>query len=88
MKRKRGFRAFCGTFLALTVFFAGQPVQPRAQAFSDVPSGIWYAAAVEDLVDRGIMKGKDPDTFAPQGTVPQLRRLLGLDAEGVVHSFS
>ena len=69
MKRKRGFRAFCGTFLALTVFFAGQPVQPRAQAFSDVPSGIWYAAAVEDLVDRGIMKGKDPDTFAPQGDV-------------------
>ena len=28
------------------------------------------------------------DTFAPQGTVPQLRKLLGLDAEGVVHSFS
>ena len=28
------------------------------------------------------------DAFAPQGTVPQLRRLLGLDAEGVVHSFS
>ena len=69
MKRKRSFQAFCGTFLALAVFFAGLPAQPRARAFSDVPSGIWYAGAVEDLVDRGIMKGKDPDTFAPQGDV-------------------
>ena len=43
------------------------------------------------------MSGVAPETlvlknlksaFAPQGTVAQLRRLLGLDAEGVVHTFS
>ena len=27
-------------------------------------------------------------SFAPQGTVPQLRRLKGIDAEAVVNSFS
>ena len=27
-------------------------------------------------------------SFAPQGTVAQLRRLMGIDAEAVVHAFS
>lgn len=69
MKINRKLRAACGAFLAVAALFLTQPVQPRAQAFSDVPSGIWYASAVDDLVNRGIMKGKDANTFAPQGDV-------------------
>lgn len=66
MKVSQKIRAVCGAFLAVSALFLAQP---SARAFSDVPSGIWYASAVDDLVGRGIMKGKDADTFAPQGEV-------------------
>ena len=50
--------------LALTLLLPGQ-----AAAFSDVPSGAWYAADAALCQSAGLMQGTGDSTFTPDGTV-------------------
>lgn len=56
-------------FLAAVLFIVGILPAGTAQAagkFTDVPRGAWYEAAVNDLVDRGVMRGTTSTTFEPR----------------------
>lgn len=54
-------------------------------AFTDVPSGAWYADAVYTLTSEGILSGTSDTTFSPNGTltramlVTMLGRMAGVD---------
>lgn len=41
------------------------PLSAQAASFSDVPAGAWYAGAVSDLVDQGVIQGTSSTTFSP-----------------------
>ena len=51
----------------LAAFQNPQNAQPGA--FSDVPSGSWYAAGVQAVSSRGIMNGTGKTSFSPKQTV-------------------
>ena len=51
----------------LAAFQNPQNAQPGA--FSDVPSGSWYAAGVQAVSRRGIMNGTGKTSFSPKQTV-------------------
>ena len=51
----------------LSAFQNPQNAQPGA--FSDVPSGSWYAAGVQAVSSRGIMNGTGKTSFSPKQTV-------------------
>ena len=51
----------------LAAFQTPQSAQPAA--FSDVPSGSWYAAGVQAVSSRGIMNGTGKTSFSPKQTV-------------------
>lgn len=56
--------------LALTLTLAvGLGGHAFAASFSDVPSNAWYAGAVEDLTEAGVMNGTSATTFSPDGQV-------------------
>ena len=40
-----------------------------ASTFSDVPSGAWYAEAINYCQQHGIMSGTTATTFAPEATL-------------------
>ena len=63
MKRK-----ICALKLALGLT-AAVTGQAAAAAFTDVPSGAWYAEAVAAVSDGGIMNGTTTTTFSPDGQV-------------------
>ena len=63
MKRK-----ICALMLALGLT-AAVTGQAAAAAFTDVPSGAWYAEAVAAVSDGGIMNGTTTTTFSPDGQV-------------------
>ena len=67
------------------------PTNPKpdtSNAFNDVPSGSWYADAVKNVVNKGLMAGTGKDTFAPNNQVTRammwtvLARLDGKDVSG------
>ena len=68
--------------LVLRVGTAADAPRP---AFTDVPSGAWYADAVYTLVEQGILSGTSDTTFSPNGTltramlVTMLGRMAGMD---------
>ena len=57
-------------------------------SFNDVAAGSWYADAVKNVVNKGLMAGTDKDTFAPDNQVTRammwtvLARLDGKDVSG------
>lgn len=57
-------------------------------SFNDVASGSWYADAVKNVVNKGLMAGTGKDTFAPNDQVTRammwtvLARLDGKDVSG------
>ena len=57
-------------------------------SFNDVAAGSWYADAVTNVVNKGLMAGTDKDTFAPDNQVTRammwtvLARLDGKDVSG------
>ena len=53
--------------LALAVTAAALPAS--AAAFSDVPSSAWYAQAVEEVTQDGLMNGVGDGAFDPDGAV-------------------
>lgn len=42
---------------------------PAAAAYSDVPAGAWYEAAVNEMTEQGYMEGIDDARFAPNAYV-------------------
>ena len=67
------------------------PTNPKpdtSNAFNDVASGSWYADAVKNVVNKGLMAGTGKDTFAPNNQVTRammwtvLARLDGKDVSG------
>lgn len=67
---KKKFRCLLAALLAVSCLVAVLPVQAVASwRFTDVPYNIWYADAVDDLVSRGILKGKTSSRFDPNGTL-------------------
>lgn len=49
-----------------------------ASAFSDVPDGSWYAAAVQTCVDNSIVSGTSATTFSPNANVTRAQFLTML----------
>lgn len=45
------------------------PASAAVAGFTDIPSGVWYANAVRDLVSRGVMSGKSSSRFEPSGSL-------------------
>ncbi|MGI5930686.1 glycoside hydrolase family 2 TIM barrel-domain containing protein [Pseudoflavonifractor sp.] len=70
--------------VTITAEFA--PVEPVT--FSDVEAGSWYEAAVNAMVEAGLMQGIGNNMFQPFGTVTRatmwtiLARMDGVDTEG------
>ena len=67
------------------------PTNPKpdtSNAFNDVAAGSWYADAVKNVVNKGLMAGTGKDTFAPDNQVTRammwtvLARLDGKDVSG------
>ena len=67
------------------------PTNPKpdtSNAFNDVAAGSWYADAVKNVVNKGLMAGTGKDTFAPNNQVTRammwtvLARLDGKDVSG------
>ena len=64
------------------------PKPDTSNAFNDVASGSWYADAVKNVVNKGLMAGTGKDTFAPNNQVTRammwtvLARLDGKDVSG------
>lgn len=67
------------------------PTNPKpdtSSAFNDVAAGSWYADAVKNVVNKGLMAGTGKDTFAPDNQVTRammwtvLARLDGKDVSG------
>ena len=57
-------------FMSVLLVIFCLPVGAGAAAgFYDVPNGAWYAAAVRDLVNRGIMSGTGNGGFNPNGSL-------------------
>lgn len=67
------------------------PTNPKpdtSNAFNDVAAGSWYADAVKNVVNKGLMAGTGKDTFSPDNQVTRammwtvLARLDGKDVSG------
>ncbi|WP_322173698.1 S-layer homology domain-containing protein [Acutalibacter caecimuris] len=63
MKRKL-YRLLC-LFLTILLLCTGVPVTASAKRFSDVPNGVWFADAVNAMVDRGVISGVTNTAFVP-----------------------
>ncbi len=62
--------------------------------FKDVKNSHWAGAAINKMVNKGIIKGYDDGTFRPNATITRgefatlLARVLNLDTTGVINSFT
>ena len=61
-------RTVCAWLLALGLA-VGTALPASAAAFSDVASNAWYAQAVGEVSDAGIMNGTSSTTFSPEEQV-------------------
>lgn len=67
--KNKALRLFTAAICAV-MLLSGMTMPASAVAgFADVPSGAWYADAVQDLVSRGIMSGKSSAKFEPGGSL-------------------
>ena len=53
--------------LAAALFCTVLPVSASAAVFSDVPDGMWYSKAVNEMANRGIVSGTGNGRFSPNG---------------------
>lgn len=85
LRRKAAACAVCAALLLTPAL---------AASFTDVPQNAWYAAAVNEVVDAGLLSGTSATTFQPGGkvtramTVTALWRLAGSPAPKSSQSFS
>ena len=74
LRRKAAACAVCAVTLLTPALAAG---------FTDVPQNAWYASAVNEVVEAGLLSGTSAATFQPNGkvtramTVTALWRLAG-----------
>lgn len=68
MKRFQNLRAPARALCAL-LLCAGLSLPAAAATFRDVKDGVWYAEAVQEVVDAGLMSGTSATTFSPNGAV-------------------
>ena len=61
-------RTLCAWLLALGLS-VGMALPASAAAFSDVPPDAWYAQAVSEVSDAGIMNGTSASAFSPEQQV-------------------
>ena len=84
-------RTICAWLLALGL--AVGTALPASAAFSDVASDAWYAEAVGEVSDAGIMNGTTDTTFSPDEQVTRgmvvtvLWRLAGSPAAAAATTF-
>ena len=85
-------RTLCAWLLALGLA-VGTALPASAAAFSDVASDAWYAQAVGEVSDAGIMNGTTDTTFSPDEQVTRgmvvtvLWRLAGSPAAAAATTF-
>ena len=85
-------RTICAWLLALGLA-VGTALPASAAAFSDVASDAWYAQAVGEVSDAGIMNGTTDTTFSPDEQVTRgmvvtvLWRLAGSPAAAAATTF-
>lgn len=85
-------RTLCAWLLALGLA-VGTALPASAAAFSDVASDAWYAQAVGEVSDAGIMNGTTDTTFSPDEQVTRgmvvtvLWRLAGSPAAAAPAAF-
>ena len=84
----------CGKYTPIPVVSAGEPAKnpfnPDAgkAGFADVSGNVWYASAVNYVVDKGLMNGTGEDKFSPNADttrgmiVTVLARLDGKSTAG------
>ena len=84
----------CGKYTPIPVVPAGEPAKnpfnPDAgkAGFADVSGNVWYASAVNYVVDKGLMNGTGEDKFSPNADttrgmiVTVLARLDGKSTAG------
>ena len=67
---KKYFKRILPVLLAIAAVFTitASPLT-AAEKFTDVPDNEWYAAAVYDLADQGILNGKGDGIFAPMANI-------------------
>ena len=85
LRRKAAACAVCAVTLLTPALAAG---------FTDVPQNAWYASAVNEVVEAGLLSGTSAATFQPNGkvtramTVTALWRLAGAPAPESGPSFN
>ena len=85
-------RTICAWLLALGLA-VGTALPASAAAFTDVASDAWYAQAVSEVSDAGVMNGTTASTFSPETQVTRgmvmavLWRLAGSPAPASAASF-
>ena len=84
----------CGKYTPIPVVSAGEPAKnpfnPDAgkAGFADVSGNVWYASAVNYVVDKGLMNGTGEDKFSPNADTTRgmivtiLARLDGKNTSG------
>lgn len=93
MKRMERLRGPVRTLCALLLCAGLAMPAWAASNFTDVKSGSWYAEAVQEAVDAGLMSGTSATTFSPNGAVTRamavttLWRLAGSPAPKSQVSF-
>ena len=89
MNNRRLAKSACALGLALCL-----AAPAAAASYSDVPAGSWYAAAVQEVSDKGLMTGVTDTVFSPTGTVTRstvitvLWRLDGSPAATIGERFT
>jgi hypothetical protein len=64
---------FIGIFIGASSTFAA------SQLFLDVPEGVWFSSAVNNLSEKGILQGYQNGTFGPANTVNRAELAVTLD---------
>ncbi|MBQ1372045.1 MAG: S-layer homology domain-containing protein, partial [Oscillospiraceae bacterium] len=91
---KHKFRRFTALMLAFIMSFSVLLVPAAAFSFEDVPSGAWYAQAVNYVYEKGWMRGVSDREFAPQQELTRgmfvvvLARIAGAETDNKTAAFT
>ena len=58
-----------GQFVTVLWRMAEKPAPTKANPFTDVPAGAWYADAVVWAFEKGYVSGRSAEIFDPEGTI-------------------
>ena len=90
----RNMKKLAAALLAVLLLGAAPTALAASTAYTDVPSGAWYAEAVDYCVFNNLMNGTSGTTFTPDGTLTRammvtvLHRLAGKPFAYATSSFS